>query len=139
MSNYNYAIYILMMMMGLFAMIGKRNLVKKLLGLSVFQTAIILFFLSLSVKTGGQVPVLDKHAGVPDPDVVYMNPLPHVLMLTAIVVGVATMALGLALIVRIRESYGTIEEDELTALDRKEARELTDDPASGSAKAGGGA
>ena len=114
-AKYNYWIYVILMMIGFYAMIGKRNLVKKLIGMNIFQTAIILFFISTGAKVGGKIPILDKHEvlahGVDVNTIV--NPLPHVLMLTAIVVGVASLSLGLALVVRIHEAYGTIEEDEI--------------------------
>ncbi len=117
-AKYNYWIYVVLMMIGFYAMIGKRNLVKKLLGLNIFQTAIILFFVSTGVKKGGGIPIVDKYqalAGGVDAATV-VNPLPHVLMLTAIVVGVATLALGLSIVVRIKEAYGTVEEDEIEAM-----------------------
>ena len=89
---------------------------KKIMGMNVFQTSVILFYVSMGNVEGGTAPILIEGAK----DVVYSNPLPHVLMLTAIVVGVASAAVGLALIVRIDESYGTIDEDEILALDREE-------------------
>ena len=122
-AKYNYWIYVVLMMIGFYAMIGKRNLVKKLLGMNIFQTAIILFFVSIGVKKGGGIPIVDKYqalAGGVDAATV-VNPLPHVLMLTAIVVGVATLSVGLALIVRIREAYGTIEADEVREIDMQTA------------------
>jgi multicomponent Na+:H+ antiporter subunit C len=106
------------MMIGFYAMIGKRNLVKKVVGLNIFQTSIILFFVSTAVKRGATMPVLLNHGHVHGPidPSHYINPLPHVLMLTAIVVGVATTALALALVVRIDEAYDSIEEDEIRLL-----------------------
>lgn len=101
----------LLMMIGFFGVIARGNLVKKMMGLAIFQVSVLLFYVSLADVTGGAVPVI-KEVGA-----LYVNPLPHVLMLTAIVVGVAVMAVGLALIVRIKEAYGTIEEDEIIALD----------------------
>jgi len=114
-SKYNYWIYVILMMIGFYAMIGKRNLVKKLLGMNIFQTAIILFFISTGAKSGGRIPILDKYEvlknGVDVNTIV--NPLPHVLMLTAIVVGVSVTGVALAVMVRIYRKYGTLEEDEI--------------------------
>ena len=107
---WNYLIVILLMMIGLFLVISRANLVKKLVGLSIFQTSVFLFYITLGRVSGGTAPILTDA-----PDQLYSNPLPHVLILTAIVVGVATTALGLALILRIKESFGTIEEDEILA------------------------
>jgi len=105
--HYNYAVTILLMTSGLYIVISRGNMVKKLVGLSMFQTSVYLLYISPGKIIGGTAPILDKSYTV------YSNPLPHVLMLTAIVVGVATLALGLALVVRIHEAYGTIEEDEI--------------------------
>ncbi|HPX61262.1 MAG TPA: cation:proton antiporter subunit C [Deltaproteobacteria bacterium] len=120
-AKYNYWIYVILMMIGLYAMIGKRNLVKKLLGMNIFQTAIILFFISMGVKRGAAIPILDKAgtlANGVDP-VQILNPLPHVLMLTAIVVSVSVTGVALAVMIRIYREYGTLEEDEiLEKLDR---------------------
>lgn len=114
-ARYNYWIYVILMMIGFYAMIGKRNLVKKLLGMNIFQTAIILFFVSTGVKRGGGIPILDKYQalekGVEVSQVV--NPLPHVLMLTAIVVSVSVTGVALAVLLRIYREYGTLEEDEI--------------------------
>ena len=107
---WNYLIVILLMMIGLFLVISRTNLVKKLVGLSIFQTSMFLFYITLGRVSGGTAPILTDAA-----DTLYSNPLPHVLILTAIVVGVATTALGLALILRIKESFGSIEEDEILA------------------------
>lgn len=104
---YNYWIVVFLMMIGFYVLISQRNLVKKMVGLAVFQTSVIIMYVSMGKITGGTAPVLL------DRDVVYSNPLPHVLMLTAIVVGVATTAVGYALIVRIKEAFGTVEEDEI--------------------------
>ena len=93
---WNYLIVILLMMVGLFLVISRANLVKKLVGLSIFQTSVFLFYITLGRVSGGTAPIL-----IDAPDTLYSNPLPHVLILTAIVVGVATTALGLALILRI--------------------------------------
>ncbi len=114
-GKYNYWLYVILMMIGFYAMIGKRNLVKKLLGMNIFQTAIILFFVSTGVKRGAGIPILDKYEvlkhGV-DPSGV-VNPLPHVLMLTAIVVSVSITGVALAILQRIHREYGTLEEDEI--------------------------
>jgi multicomponent Na+:H+ antiporter subunit C len=114
-AKYNYWIYVVLMMIGFYAMIGKRNLVKKLIGLNIFQTAIILFFVSTAVKKGAGIPIVDKQmaltTGVDVATVI--NPLPHVLMLTAIVVGVSVTGVALAMLVRIHRQYGTLEEDEI--------------------------
>jgi multicomponent Na+:H+ antiporter subunit C len=114
-AKYNYWIYVVLMMIGFYAMIGKRNLIKKLLGMNIFQTAIILFFVSTGVKKGGGIPIVDKYqalaSGVDASHVV--NPLPHVLMLTAIVVGVSVTGVALAVLQRIFKEFGTLEEDEI--------------------------
>ena len=114
-AKYNYWAYVVLMMIGFYAMIGKRNLVKKLLGMNIFQTAIILFFVSTGVKKGGDIPIVDKYAalaGQIDPSTID-NPLPHVLMLTAIVVGVSVTGVALAVLLRIYKEYGTLEENEI--------------------------
>ena len=108
---FNYWIVIVLMMTGFYIVIARHNLIKKLIGLSVFQVSVFLLYISMGKVTGGTAPILDERFTV------YSNPIPHVLILTAIVVGVATTALGLALVVRIRESYSTIEEDELNLAD----------------------
>ena len=115
---WNYLIVILLMMIGLFLVISRANLVKKFVGLSIFQTSVFLFYITLGRVSGGTAPILTGA-----PDTLYSNPLPHVLILTAIVVGVATTALGLALILRIKESFGTIEEDEILAAKNESAAE----------------
>lgn len=114
---YNYWIVIALMMTGLYIVIACGNLVKKIVGLNVFQTSVFLFYISVGKVEGGTAPILRDN-----PADVFSNPLPHVLILTAIVVGVAGTALGLALAVRIRESYGTIEEDEINEADVSAAR-----------------
>ena len=106
---YNYWIAIFLMMSGLYIVMARPNLVKKMVGLSVFQASVFLLYITMGKVTGGTAPIL-----IPG-ETVYSNPLPHVLILTAIVVGVATLALGLALIVRIMEAYGSIEEDDIRA------------------------
>ena len=110
-SHYSYWITVLLMAAGLYIMIARGNLVKKLIGLSIFQTSVYLLYIAPGKLIGGTAPILSESYKV------YSNPLPHVLILTAIVVGVATLALGLALVVRIREAYGSIEEDEIVAAD----------------------
>jgi multicomponent Na+:H+ antiporter subunit C len=106
-AHYNYWITIFLMVAGLYIVVAKSNMIKTLLGLAVFQTSVYLLYLSPGKILGGTPPILDEGIEV------YSNPLPHVLILTAIVVGVATLALGLALVVRVNEAYGTIEEDEI--------------------------
>ena len=115
---WNYYVVIFLMMAGLFVVISKQNLVKKLVGLFIFQTSVFLFYITLGKMAGGTAPIL-----VDDPSVTYSNPLPHVLILTAIVVGVSTTALGLALVLRINEAFGSIEEDELLAAKAEAALE----------------
>jgi len=119
----NFWFAVILMMIGLYAMITKNNLIKKLIGMSIFQTAIILFYISIGVKDGAQIPIIQHHAPEPgaaehheaiNPDE-YSNPLPHVLMLTAIVVGVATLGVALAVSQIIYKNFGTLEEDELLA------------------------
>lgn len=107
--------YIVLMMIGFWAMIGKRNLVKKLVGMNIFQWSIILFVVSLGAKRGGTIPIVREQAGAGAVVEMgaYVNPLPHVLMLTAIVVAVATTGVALALLLRLYDSYGTLEEDEI--------------------------
>lgn len=120
---YNYLIYVVLMMIGLYAMISKRNLVKKIVGMNVFQTAIILFYVSIGAKRGGTIPIIQHgHGGGGHGTgaqvvkaVEYINPLPHVLMLTAIVVAVATLGVALALAIKIYNRYETLEEDEILA------------------------
>ena len=148
-EQYNYAIVIILMMTGLYVVFASRNLIKKLVGLSIFQTSVFLLYITIGKVKGGQPPIIvDSHSGdhaslepvlvaaagakeaaghAAKSDVLYSNPLPHVLILTAIVVGVATLAIGLSLVVRIREIYGTIEEDEIEALDYKYNLEGTAD------------
>lgn len=104
---YNYWIVVFLMMVGLYIVVEHGNLIKKLIGLSICQAAVFVLYISMGKVRGGTAPIIVE--GVET----YSNPLPHVLILTAIVVGIATTALGLALVVRIREAYGTIEEDEI--------------------------
>ncbi|MFK7897098.1 MAG: cation:proton antiporter subunit C [Myxococcota bacterium] len=115
-AHWNYLAVITLMMIGLYIAISRGNLVKKVMGMNVFQASVILLYVSMGKVRGGTAPILiDGAEGV-----AYSNPVPHVLMLTAIVVGVASTALGLALVVRTKEAYGTVEEDEIVALDREE-------------------
>ncbi|MBX3705794.1 MAG: cation:proton antiporter subunit C [Pseudomonadales bacterium] len=112
---YNYWVFGALLMIGFFALIARQNLVKKLLGLSIFQSAVFLLYISLAKVEGGTAPIiLDPTAAE-----IFSNPLPQVLILTAIVVGISTTALGLAIVVRIREAYDTIEDDEIRRLDRR--------------------
>ena len=113
---YNYWVVVVLMMAGLYILIARYNLVKKMIGLGVFQTSIFYLYITMGKVDGGTAPILVEGA----PDTVYSNPLPHVLILTAIVVGVATTAVALALTVRIHEAFGTIEEDELKAIEAAE-------------------
>ena len=110
-GHYNYGIVIVLMMVGLYTVISRGNLIKKIIGLNIFQVSVFFLYISLGTVKGGAAPIITEGVKV------YSNPLPHVLILTAIVVGVATTALALALVVRIKESYGTIEEDEIHNLD----------------------
>ena len=114
-AKYNYWIYVVLMMIGFYAMIGKNNLVKKLLGMNIFQTAIILMFISAGVKKGGLIPIIDKQAALEHGvnAALINNPVPHVLMLTAIVVSVSVTGVALALMQRIYRRYGTLEENEI--------------------------
>ncbi len=107
----NYWSVIFLMMTGFYIVMSSRNLIKKMVGLSLFQTSVFILYITMGKIAGGTAPILAE------PGAAYSNPLPHVLILTAIVVGVATTALGLALIVRIQEAYGTVEEDEIHAAD----------------------
>lgn len=113
-GHINYWLIIAVMMVGLYTLISRSNLIKKLAGLAMFQTAVILFYVSMGKVSGGTVPIIDAKYTI------YSNPLPQVLMLTAIVVGVATTALGFALVIRIKEAYNTVEEDEINKMDNQE-------------------
>lgn len=146
-GNFNYWVVIVLMMVAFYTIIARGNLVKKVVGLSIFQTSVFIFYISLGKIIGGTAPILIEeggghggeeagpgaaaeaigeameaagaagHAAESAGEVLYSNPLPHVLILTAIVVGIATTALALALVVRIKETYGTIEEDEIQRKD----------------------
>jgi multicomponent Na+:H+ antiporter subunit C len=106
-GNINHWITVFLIMAGLYIIVARSNMIKKLVGLSIFQTSVYLLYISPGKIMGGTAPILSPEWET------YSNPLPHVLILTAIVVGVATLALGLALVVRINEAYGSIEEDEI--------------------------
>ena len=110
---YNYWIVVFLMIAGLYIVIARENLIKKLVGLNVFQASVFILYITMGKVDGGTAPIIGEGIEV------YSNPLPHVLILTAIVVGVATTALGLALVVRINEAYGTIEDDELEERERE--------------------
>jgi multicomponent Na+:H+ antiporter subunit C len=112
-EHYNYVVTIFLMMAGLYIVVARGNMVKKLIGLSIFQTSVYLLYVEPAKIIGGTAPIIDPAYSL------YANPLPHVLILTAIVVGVATLALGLALVVRINEAYGTVEEEEIFNRDRE--------------------
>ena len=111
-GHFSYFVTVFLMIAGLFVLIARGNLIKKLVGLGIFQTSVYLLYIVPGKVLGGTAPIISPQFSV------YSNPLPHVLILTAIVVGVATLALGLALVARIRESYDSIEEDEILELDR---------------------
>jgi len=111
MGLYNDWVVIVLMMVGLYIVIAHGNLIKKIVGLSIFQTSVFIFYISMAKVEGGTAPILAESISQ------YSNPLPHVLILTAIVVGIATTALALALAVRIKEAYGSIEEDEIQKQD----------------------
>jgi multicomponent Na+:H+ antiporter subunit C len=119
-SHFGYGVTVFLMVAGLFIVIARGNLIKKLIGLGIFQTSVYLLYIVPGKLIGGTAPIISEAFKV------YSNPLPHVLILTAIVVGVATLALGLALVVRIREAYGCIEEDEILELDAGNAGAATD-------------
>ena len=174
-ERFNYCIYVVLLLIGLYAMIAKNNLIKKLIGMSIFQTAIILFYVSIGVKEGATIPIYkaehdphghhhethpegnkgdDNQSGNPvspsDEDVghhgpkalsdaqtaQYANPIPHVLMLTAIVVGVATLGVALSLVQKIYQSYGTIEENELILAIETEAEKQAEELAGRDLSAG---
>ena len=108
---YNYLIVVFLMMAGFYVVIAQGNLVKKLVGLGLFQASVFILYITMGNLAGGQAPIVAEDLTL------YSSPLPHVLILTAIVVGVATTAVGLALVVRIHEAYGSVEEDEIHAKD----------------------
>ena len=110
-AHYNYWAAMLLMAAGFYIVVSRGNLIKKVAGLNMFQVSVFMLYISMGKIIGGTAPIL---TGKPE---IYSNPLPHVLILTAIVVGVATTALGLALVIRIHEKYGTIEEDEIIQIE----------------------
>ena len=110
---YNYWIVIVLMMIGFYIIIAHGHLIKKIVGLNIFQTSVFIFYISLGKVEGGTAPIWQENITL------YSNPLPHVLILTAIVVGIATTALGLALTIRLKEAYGTIDEHEIQAMDNQ--------------------
>jgi len=118
-AKYNYWVYIGLVMIGMYAMIAKRNLVKKIIGMNIVQTAVILFYVSIGAKKGKTIPIIAHGHGDTGHHAVqaidYINPLPHVLMLTAIVVSVATLGVALALAIKIYRRYGTLEENEIAS------------------------
>lgn len=163
---YNYWVVIVLMMTGFYIVLARKNLIKAVIGLNIFQTSVFLLYVTIGKVRGGTAPIIppdiaeqqaellnagghvgekthalgtvDKeivseaghgalHAELPGSDIIYSNPLSSVLMLTAIVVGVATTALALALVVRIREEYGTIEEDRILELDREDGFQESDE------------
>ncbi len=113
-AHYSHWIAVFLMVAGMYILVARGNLLKKLIGLGIFQTSVYLLYIAPGKLIGGTAPIIAEGFAT------YSNPLPHVLILTAIVVGVATLALGLAIVVRIREAYGSIEEDEILAQDRAE-------------------
>ena len=122
-SRVNWWAYILLMLIGLYGIIIKKNIIKKIIGLSILQTAIILFYVSIGAKRDATIPIIEhahdaQHAAVQAID--FINPLPHVLMLTAIVVAVATLGVALALAIKVYQMYGTLDEDEVLMHLKKE-------------------
>jgi multicomponent Na+:H+ antiporter subunit C len=113
-AHYSHWTAVFLMVAGMYILVARGNLLKKLVGLAILQSSVYLLYIAPGKLLGGTAPIVAPGFAT------YSNPLPHVLILTAIVVGVATLALGLAIVVRIREAYGSIEEDEILALDRAE-------------------
>ena len=116
-----YWLFIILMLSGLFIVVSRGNLIKKIVGLNIFQTSVFMFYISIGKMKGGTAPILLDNS-VNNSAVIYSNPLPHVLILTAIVVGIATTALGLALIIKIREEYDTVEEDDIQKMDQNDLK-----------------
>jgi len=112
---FHYWVFAILLMIGFYAVIAKPNLIKKLIGLTLFQAAVFLLYITMGKMDGGTAPIFSKTAEA----AIFSNPLPQVLILTAIVVGISTTALGLGIVVRIREEYGSIEEDEIAEIDRR--------------------
>ena len=122
-SRINYWVYIVLMMIGLYGIIVKKNIMKKIVGLSILQTAVILFFVSIGAKRNATIPIIaaaDASGHTAVSALYFINPLPHVLMLTAIVVAVATLGVALSLIIKVYRQYNTLEEDEILPQYRKE-------------------
>ncbi len=117
-GHYNHWASVLLMMVGFYITIASGNLVKKLIGLSLFQVAVLLFYISAAYVHEGAAPILQEGVAL------YHNPLPHVLMLTAIVVGMSTVAVGLALIIRLKEEYGSVEEETIQEMDKNETKNI---------------
>jgi multicomponent Na+:H+ antiporter subunit C len=113
---FNYWVFVLLLMIGFYAIVARTNLIKKVIGLSIFQTSVFLMYISMGKVEGGTAPIIVDGLE----DAVFSSPLPQVLILTAIVVGISTTALALSMVVRIREEYGTIEEDEIRLKDARE-------------------
>ena len=113
-SLYNYWVVIFLMMAGFYILIASDHLIKKIIGLNIFQTSVFMLYISMGKVAGGTAPIAVE--GVSN----YSNPLPHVLILTAIVVGIATTSLALALVIRIKEAYGTVQEDEILEMDHND-------------------
>lgn len=111
---YNYWVYIFLLVVGLYAVLAKGNYVKRMIGLGIFQSAVFLLFITMDKVEGGTGPIFK---GPPEPGQIFANPLPQVLILTAIVVGIAVTALGLAIAIRIREEFGSVEEADTRAMD----------------------
>lgn len=125
-AKLNYWVYIVLMMIGLYAIIAKRNMVKKIIGMNILQTAVILFFISIGAKRNATIPIIPHgaaHGDHPLKAIDFINPLPHVLMLTAIVVAVATLGVALALVVKVFRQYDTLDEDEINSQLREESKE----------------
>ena len=112
---FHYWVFAILLMIGFYAVIAKPNLIKKLIGLTIFQAAVFLLYITMDKVEGGTAPIFSEATQ----GAIFSNPLPQVLILTAIVVGISTTALGLAIVVRIREEYGSIEEDEISEIDRR--------------------
>ena len=113
---YHYWVFAILLMIGFYAVIAKLNLIKKLIGLSLFQAAVFLLYIAMGKVNGGTAPIFTAEL---EPDQLFSNPLPQVLILTAIVVGISTLALALGIVVRIKEEYDTIEENEIQEIDRR--------------------
>ena len=138
-GHINYWLFIVLMMTGLYIVVAKGNLVKKIVGLNIFQVSVFMLYISIAKVSGGTAPIfpINLQGKIKyDPEIIYSNPLPHVLILTAIVVGVATTALGLALIIRIREEFQTIEDETLADI---ETRMMAEESAQHGESMGGGA